>query len=480
MKKYILLSFILCFLFAFSVVANAEESTEKKYCVGELIPGDEYFLMVGVDFKVGDILVHRTIDYSGTVTSSNAMMCLYLSEMSTSPTGYTINQHLVPQVNTYREYSDCGTYNTTRYNTSFDCIPCEYNDPYFTSYSGETKYFITNIPIFQNYNDALAYSAGELDIDEALNYNKVFENGSYVSPFEDLEINDSDIVLPVLSNITHEGFTVDNINSDDRFLLEIYMQSGLESPANYVDGTLDISDALFVNNFGLINENSEAYYHDSVVDLNMMYSVDNNTALLSSINSFYTTYPSCYDYTNGIDRVWKASELYNIWGLPFGKQAVFFNHNTKVSASELASVTPYDIPNAYTQYKVRFFYFDDVSGWHYGPWANYTYFSDGNVVKSGIFQNNNGDIIETPTENGTQDTSGNISYSNNAEYINLNNPNELFSYIRATFNNIDLSMGNFATLFASVFGFIPAEIQTMLWLGIAVMVIIGVIKVIKG
>ncbi|MBO5342704.1 MAG: hypothetical protein J6A73_08490 [Lachnospiraceae bacterium] len=480
MKKYILLCFILIFTLSFSIFANAETSEEEKNYLDSVFEvGDDVYYTCEITYIYRGTEYHWAMDMRTTITESNKMMCLYYEPYSLSSTGQKLCEIGTP-AGTEILYKDLKSDGTEYTNQS--CVnvqPIKYMDTSIYE-SCSDVYFLTNLPIFSSYEDAISYRNGDLGIENAVNYNKVWNNGNWVSPFEDLEINDSDIVLPVLSNITHEGFTVDNIDTDARFLLEIYMQSGIETPANYVDGTHNISDALFVNNFGLINENSEAYYHNSVVDLNMMYSVDNNTALLSSINSFYTTYPSCYDYTKGVDRVWKASELYNIWGLPFGKQAVFFNHNTKVSASELAKITPYDIPNAYTQYKVRFFYFDDSSGWHYGPWASYTYFSDGNVVKSGIFQNNNGDIIETPTENGKQDTSGNISYSNNAEYINLNNPNELFSYIRATINNIDLSMGNFATLFATVFGFIPVEIQSMLWLGIAVMVIVGVIKVIKG
>lgn len=456
-----LLLFFICV-----TVAHAESSNDVVVCNG---------------FNVGDTAIYyvenllvsgktEVMDYSLQITESNKYICMYISTGGTV-SGYALEMIGFENGGLQTIYDEDGNIESSYVVNVASVKPHAYSSPYW---SAQGILFNTNIPIFEDYATASSYVNNKDDslLTQAVNYKKVYENGNWVKPFEDIEINDSDILVPDLSNISHTGFTVTNCK-DERYVVEIYMESGLEKPENYINQSRNVEDALFVNAFGLITDNSEAYYNGPTFDIAQLYGIDNYTALMNSINSFYTTYPSGNSYPVNE----KASNNYFIWGKPFGKIGAFFSNGSKVSADELLLVTPADVPICYTQYKVRYFYYDDSSGYHYGPWGVYTYFSDGNVVKSSIFQSNTGDIISTPGINGSQDSDGNIGYSDDTNYVDLNNPNELFGYIRSVFNNVSSTMGNFSILFGSVFNFLPVEILAIIFLGMAVMVLVGVIRV---
>lgn len=463
--KYIL-SFAFCVgvIFATTTTVNAEESTsDSVICDSAFEVGDSAYLYVELMTNVYDWKYTFILDKEIT-SEEESRICIYVDsdnrlQMHNAPNGIRYGQQV-------------GTDNTSEMEYWFGnrgWVPLGYanTEDFYTEMYG----FVTNIPFFSSYEDALIYINGDDDaVKSALNYKKTFENGSWVRPFEDIEINDSDILVPDLSNISHEGFTVTNCNNE-LYVCEIYMESGIEKPENYMNGSLNVDNALFVNSFGLITDNSEAYWNGPTFNIAQLYGVDNYSALMNSVNNFYSSYPSPNSYYSG----YKASDNYQIWGRPFNKQGIFFMNSTSVNSNDLIGITPYDIPICYTQYRVRYFYYDDDSGYHYGPWGIYTYFSDGSVSKSGLFQSNTGDIIEIPTTSGIQNESGNVEF-NTSNIVDLNNPNELFGYLRSTINNINATGNTFMTLFATLFSFIPIELQIALWLGIACMIFIGVIK----
>ena len=154
---------------------------------------------------------------------------------------------------------------------------------------------------------------------------------------------------------------------------------------------------------------------------------------------------------------------------------MFWRTNHEVNTSDVDANLVEKIPICYTHYRVRYFYYDDESGFHYGPWANVVYFSNGKVVSNAIFQDDDGNIIETTINNGLQDESGNITYDN-SEFIDIGNINGLFGNIRSIFNNISATNGTFSQLFASVFNFLPPEILAIIFGGIGLMVFIGIAK----
>ncbi len=348
--------------------------------------------------------------------------------------------------------------------------------------------FRTNIPLFSSQSEAEAYIRGEIGIENALNYKKVYENGSWVEPFDNVEINDNTVDLPKVSNLSHNGFTLTNNPEDKGYLVEVYVGNGLRSPVVFENGSLgdDIESAdvisQYSHTYGLLDPVSDAYNYQTVFDLYVDYGVDNVGTLTQACRNFYTNYPSAKSFPlimGGNKNTWA------VWGQPFGKNYVFWTSTTTLSANDVATIDCYSCPLAFTTYKIRYFYYDDTNGWHYGPWSVYTYFSNGDIGYSSVYQDDEDKILETDTIYGEQDSvTGSINVNTSGigaeQFINLNNPNELFGYIRSVTNNISATMGNFSMLFATVFTFIPSDIQYMIWLGIAVMIIIGVIKVVKG
>lgn len=454
--KYIL-SFAFCVgvIFATTTTVNAEDKP-ISYATVDINQGETYYYYMKwsrgseYQYQLADNLTYTGTGKMALYLVDTSKYPMYIREASTSMS--------IPSFRSYSNFETCENYGSW---------PIGNGSSYTNLVLVELK---TNIPIFASQDMADQYRSGSIGIEKALNYKKISQNGSWVRPFEDIEINDSDILVPDLSNISHEGFTVTNCNNE-LYVCEIYMESGIEKPENYMNGSLNVDNALFVNSFGLITDNSEAYWNGPTFNIAQLYGIDNYNALMNSVNNFYSSYPSPNSYYSG----YKASDNFQLWGQPFGKQGIFFMNSTSVSSNDLIGITPYDIPICYTQYRVRYFYYDDNSGYHYGPWGIYTYFSDGSVSKSGLFQSNTGDIIEIPTTSGIQNESGNIDF-NTSNIVDLNNPNELFGYLRSTINNINATGNTFMTLFATLFSFIPIELQIALWLGIACMIFIGVIK----
>lgn len=462
--KYIL-SFAFCVgvIFATTTTVNAEDNTIvcQEYSVGdELVFFYEFYYFAGQD-GVNNGTKTR-VDFRHIVDSEEPILCMYVENNYLRWFGLDRIEY---EYNCYMWSPDNPQWINLNSGHVYNYHPAPYGNNQCVTID-----FHTNIPIFSCKSDAEQYLNGNLDLKSAINYKKSMENNEWVKPFEDIEINDSDILVPDLSNISHEGFTVTNCNND-KYLIEIYMKSGFASPESGLSSLTTIDDALFVNNFGLITDNSEAYWNGPTINIAQLYGVDNISALTNSYTNFYTSYPSAKSY--GIDA--SRDDTYKIWGNPFNKNTWFYTNNTEVNNSDLIGKSPYDFDLCFTNYRVRYFYYDDDSGYHYGPWCDVVYFSNGYITQSAIFQSNVGNIIETPITSGTQDSSGNINF-NTSNIIDLNNPNELFSYLRSTINNINATGNTFMTLFATLFSFIPIELQIALWLGIACMIFIGVIK----
>lgn len=462
-----------------TTTAYAVDSEETIYLEKELEVGDTAIYYCK-EICEGDINV---VDLRYTISEDTPRMCFYLQSNVNAPSGYTFGKINVPSTIRYK-YDTEGVflYQSDGYSVA-DFPPYEYNKHVLISYNPcvRTEGFRTNIPIFETKELAQAYVNGNIGVEQAINYKKSYEDGSWVSPFEDIEINDNQVPLPTLSNLSHKGFTLTNNSVEQGYLIEVYCENGLQNPTTYCANlnSKSLDGALYQHTEGLLNPIKDNYEYTTEVDVLAMYGYDNETVLSSSVADFYTTYPSAHKYDLNLNM---SRYVYDIWGAPFGKNYVFFSKTTTLSSEDIARVSCSSCPLAYTTYKVRYFYYDDTDGWHYGPWSVYTYFSGGKVGYSSVYQDDIG-IIESGTSFGTQDNvTGDISINQGVDtnFVDLNNPNELFGYIRSVVNNINATTGTFGTMFATFFSFIPTDIQAMIWFGIAVTVVIGVIKVIKG
>ncbi len=465
--KYIL-CFVFCvgFIFATTSTVNAEDTYDVMYPEAVWKVGDVARYYATHYLEDGS---YYTVDYSYEITKDSECRSavLYLLNNNNSDSGYVYDDYdnVLPGCDIILHKLDGSTvkYSSASWSRLAPKGYSIYDDRYVSSIVS------TNIPIFESKEIALAYENGEIDITKALNYKKTYENGSWVKPFEDIEINDSNMSSPQLANVSHSGFSVINV-PDDRYMVDVYLESGVQNPLPYEMGLTSIGDSLFVNSFGLVSDTEGAFTGD--IDLLSCYGVDNITALNSSVSQFYSTYPNmnAYNRTNLVDlKINKTT--WSIWGQPFGKSFVFFSGSTSANGTISADFCPL----AYTNYKVRYFYYDDNSGFHYGPWTNFIYFSDGRVMRGEIFQGNDGNIIESPLESGTQDSNGNVSM-NFGSLIDIENPNDLFGYLRSVINNINATGNSFMTLFGTVFSFLPADMLAIIWLGIGCMILIGIIR----
>lgn len=465
-----ILKYILSFAFCVGVIfatttttVNAEESTsDTVMCDSAFEVGDTYSFYIKKTSS-DNWEYEYILDYEIT-NDDELYCCMYLTSdnkiyMLNAPmgirNGYPPGSQ-TPQVSDY-------------WFGNHEWIPFGYAncESYIVSSSG----FSTNIPIFSSQVDAELYVNGDSDlIKSAVNYKKTYENGSWVKPFEDIEINDSNMSSPQLANVSHSGFTVVNI-PDERYMVDVYLESGIQNPLPYEISLTSIGDALFVNSFGLVSDTEGAFTGE--IDLLSCYGVDNISALNDSVSQFYSTYPSINAFNDSLpmETLKVNKPTWSIWGQPFGKSFVFFSK----SSSANGTVSADNCPLAYTNYKVRYFYYDDDSGFHYGPWTNFIYFSDGRVMRGEVFQGNDGNIIESPLESGTQDSSGNVSM-NYGSLVDIENPNELFGYLRSLINNINATGNNFMTLFGTVFSFLPSDLLAIIWLGIGCMILIGIIR----
>ena len=440
--------------FALAVVGVVYVTTTTAYAVDS-----EETVYLEKEFEIGDTAVYyckvveesgefSVIDFRYTVDASTQNMCLYL-ETGDTPSGFTFNSMQIPSSIEYR-YNAQGEFLYTLDGMGVSSYPpYEYNKGALRSRNPvvSTEGFRTNIPIFETRELAQAYVNGDIGVEQAINYNKTFDNGSWVSPFEDIEINDSSMLTPQLSNVSHNGFTLTNRNNE-QLAVDIYVESGFQNPNKYLQGSNSLDDPVYAHSLGWLT-NVDAAYMRNEFNLLTDFKVDNESLLKDSVSQFYTAYPhynSWRDTPANKDNTTHVNDAYDIWGRPFGRQKAFWFFTSSVDASQIENVSIYSVPLCYTTYKVRYYYFDEASGMHYGPWSVYTYFSDGRMLSSGVFQGNDGSVIETAPQVGVQDSSGNIGYTDNTNYVDLNNPNELFSYIRSVFNNISATTGNFATI----------------------------------
>ena len=481
-KYFFLLLFL--FIFIFSLTVNAEETEENIICDSVFDVGDTIIYKVSNNYNG-----YRQDGYAECLaTSSNKYICFYLESGVNSPTGYQLaifnNTHFTDLSMTITYVYDNGSTQYSPNNYILNMRPYDYH------IYGEPKsgnYFYTNIPIFQSKAEAQEYVNGARDINTAINYKKTMENGSWVKPFEDIDINDREIPVPELCNITHSSFSVSN-NVDEKYLVEVYLDSGLQNPYYALDATTynSIDDPFYVNSFGLITDRSEAYWNGPDFDVFALWQVDNRSALLESVNSFYTRFPTAMSWytaedvqTTGVYSNFDKT-AYGIWGAPFGDKYGLWGNISKVTAEDLAAVDIDDVPLCFTHYRVRYWYYDDDSGYHYGPWASVVYFSDGKVVINSIFQDDDGNIIESGTESGRQDENGILNITDKFGSLDLGSSDNLFAYINSLFTNLNYVAGNFSIVFASVFSFLPGDVRHMIYLGMGAIIVIAIIKALRG
>lgn len=472
--------FLFLFIFIFSLSVNAEDNTIvcQEYSVGdELVFFYESYYFAGQDGVNNGTKIR--VDFRHIVDSEEPKLCIYVENNYLRWFGLDAIEY---EFHNYMWSPDNPQWIDTNSGYVYDYHPAPYGNNQCVTID-----FHTNIPIFSSKSDAEQYLSGNLDLKSAINYKKTMENNEWVKPFEDIDINDREIPVPELCNITHSSFSVSN-NVDEKYLVEVYLDSGLQNPYYALNAMTynSIDDPFYVNSFGLITDRSEAYWNGPDFDVFALWQVDNRSALLESVNSFYTRFPTALSWytaedvqTTGVFSNFDKT-AYGIWGAPFGDKYGLWGNISKVTAEDLAAVDIDDVPLCFTHYRVRYWYYDDDSGYHYGPWASVVYFSDGKVVINSIFQDDDGNIIESGTESGRQDGNGILNITDKFGSLDLGSSDNLFAYVNSLFTNLKYVAGNFSIVFASVFSFLPEDVRHMIYLGMGAIIVIAIIKALRG
>lgn len=164
--------------------------SDNVYCKREFEVGDTAYYYSSQTQLTTDGQTYKYYqDISYTITSDTKKLCMYLLEDDRTPSGYTIHSAFTNYVGGEYHFVKNGDYMYpmgTIPITSDSVLPNCYSIPdslgrYIISESA----FSTNIPIFRSLEDAQDYISGDLDISNAINYNKVFKNDSWTEYVEE-------------------------------------------------------------------------------------------------------------------------------------------------------------------------------------------------------------------------------------------------------------------------------------------------------
>ena len=157
---------------------------EDNYCKVDLQIGDiatykHHFYLQDCDYFISlEKNTEYIIEGNAVIDSSNSSnrFCMYLYENTSTPSGYGLEYLNIPQV----EFKY-----TSGEPTGFESAISLYWQPEIynkgTSVILSDISFETNIPIFSSYDEANNYRVNGTGIENAINYNKVYKDGIWVS-----------------------------------------------------------------------------------------------------------------------------------------------------------------------------------------------------------------------------------------------------------------------------------------------------------
>ena len=351
-----------------------------------------------------------------------------------------------------------------------------------------TIVFQTNIPIFANYAAAESYVNGITDMYSALNYNRIYDIVSgWVNPYLNTSVNNNEVPYPVIENINFNGFDV--VDMPEHWCIDVGVEVGLSEPYSMEYSSKPYDDAVRTN-LGFITENSEVG-HSAPEFRNLDYNADASAAAWTCINEFYASYPSYDDYTNNSGYSIDGNMKLQQYWLPHctNTAAVGWSKWRDVDLAKYNQTTATDLVNfkqAYVEYKLRYYYFDDNSGYQYGPFITYKYYANGSVEYNQEYYSQGSGSIPVQSGTGTQDETGSINYNEAGtrefgfDGFSANDVTGAFGYINSVFTNIDQSFTTFAAVFGAVFTCLPDFLVWTIFAGMCIMVVIGIAKVIFG
>lgn len=159
-----------------------DENTNGVYCKANLQVGDvatykhQFYLNSSASFITLEKNTEYIIEGSSVINDSSNRFCMYLYANNSTPSGYGLEYLKIPPVEIkYTSGEPVGT----DIAISLYWQPEIYNKG--TSVVLTDTSFETNIPIFSSYDEANNYYINGTGIENAINYNKVYKDGTWVS-----------------------------------------------------------------------------------------------------------------------------------------------------------------------------------------------------------------------------------------------------------------------------------------------------------
>lgn len=282
---------------------------------------------------------------------------------------------------------------------------------------------------------------------------------------------DLSIPIPELSNLYHNGFTINNIDSGD-YYIDVIVESCLlgakhnETVSSVIEGSESydiIADTNWVysSHYWNFTETSDIAINQSQVDINELWGVDNISALVNDFKQWSVDYPNH-----------RALPDYN-----------FFRHMNSGYYSSYVLRHLYDdsVDNesklkssgrAQTTFYVRFY----DKNFNCGQWISYTY-RDGEIIDSTLLKpsvtvspivgDTDGNPIKTDPQNGAQNSDGSIDLT--VDYPNISEINT--THLWNILHNLTDSLGDLPVLINTIFSIFPSWLMAMIYAGIAAIII---------
>ena len=278
------------------------------------------------------------------------------------------------------------------------------------------------------------------------------------------DVYDPDIPVPELSNLSHNGFHVNN--ADPTRDIEIYMTStfyGVKHNSNIaINFDADKSWVFNTHRYNLIN--TDISYSDADIDILKMFRVDNVKALTEDFKKWSFNYPTHNSLPDCKSFRHQPDEDYNI---DYKWYHTYNGNSDKSSDARL-----HDSKQASTTYLVRFCQYVPGEGYTWGKWVSYTYTPSGYGQKDNVtigdveIDPETGDPSITNPQPGKQDPStGDVDYGNGT--VNIDS-SDLWATIKSLVND----MGAIPEIIGGVLSFLPSWILYMIAAAIAACVIL--------
>lgn len=277
---------------------------------------------------------------------------------------------------------------------------------------------------------------------------------------------DTTIPLPIISNVSHEGFTIDNIEGTEYFV-DVLVENRLFGVKHYqkpdVNNTVDMD--VFSKSWDCIPDTSWEYATDyfnicastdvainhSVINLQNDYSVDNVGSLVSHFAQWSIDYPK---RKNLPDYKWTMMSSL--------ADSLYESKHTLQAVSDISSEQQlYNSGQASTSYYVRFYTKDNRTG----QWVRYTYrdgygtiyngmIEDGTISSGVVDISPDGNVIVKDEVNGNVSEDGSIYYPVNDNTTATNFDSSLNGFME-TLSGFSGVLGMFGGFMTSMFGWLP-------------------------